>query len=55
MRYSIVVANGESSYECKVSEVEQVIIEEGIYKLYGKKGVLLFSTPQDSLVYMVSA
>lgn len=50
MIYSVVVANGEMVTERQVGNVSKVVIENDVYILYDKDGVVVFSSPVDSTV-----
>ncbi len=52
MKYLVVVANGDYVTNRRVSEVEYIVIDEGVYTLYDKENKVLFSSPADSLVYL---
>lgn len=52
MKYLVVVANGEMVTNRRIAGVERVVIADGIYALYDRGGLLLFSSPVDSLVYL---
>lgn len=52
MKYLVVVANGDYVTNRRVSEVEHIVIDEGVYTLYDKENTILFSSPADSLVYL---
>lgn len=52
MKYLVVVANGEMVINRRITGVCHVNIEDGIYTLRDKDGIVLFSTPTDSLVYL---
>lgn len=50
MIYLVVVANGEMVTERNISGVSNVVIENDVYILYDKDGVVVFSSPVDSTV-----
>lgn len=52
MIYTVVVANGTNERELKVSGVNNVVIENNVYILYDNSGVVLFSAPADTLMYL---
>ena len=53
MNYYVRVANGELETTLSITEVDKVDLNNGVYTLLDKNEMVLFSSPTDSVVYLV--
>lgn len=52
MIYEIQVANGSEVTSFVVKEVDNLLVESGVYTLHSDEGKVLFTSPTDSVLFI---